>query len=61
MNRNGKVNVRDAAVVAWASGSYSAHTRSNPVADMNNDNRIDMKDNKPTRQAYWITQLECTY
>jgi parallel beta-helix repeat protein len=44
INVDGKVDIRDLAMVCGAFGSYPSHQRWNPACDMNGDNRIDIYD-----------------
>jgi parallel beta-helix repeat protein len=44
LTRDGKVDIRDIAVAASALGSYVGHPRWNPIADMNDDNRVNIVD-----------------
>jgi parallel beta-helix repeat protein len=44
LNRDGKVDGKDLAIIAQAFASYPSHPRWNPQADLNEDNRIDGKD-----------------
>jgi len=44
LNNDGKVDMKDVALVAYAFGSNPDHPRWNPVADINGDNKVDMKD-----------------
>jgi len=44
INGDGKVDIKDVAVVAAAFGSYPGHDRWNPEADLNNDEKVDIKD-----------------
>ena len=39
-----KVDMRDIGVAAWAIGSYPTHPRWDSYADINQDDRLDMKD-----------------
>jgi len=36
--------MRDIGTAAQAFGSYPGHERWNPIADINNDGKVDMKD-----------------
>lgn len=44
LNGDGKVNIQDLAVVGAAFASSPGHPRWNPVADVNKDNTVDMRD-----------------
>ncbi len=44
INNDGKVDIKDVAIVAAAFGSYPWHERWNPDADLNDDGRVDIKD-----------------
>jgi len=44
LNCDGKVDIKDVAIVALAFGSYPEHPRWNPIADVNGDEKIDIKD-----------------
>jgi len=44
INRDGKIDGKDIAVVAKAFGSYPGHPRWNPQADLNQGNKIEGKD-----------------
>jgi hypothetical protein len=44
INEDGKVDILDVAVAAYAFGSYPGHPRWNPIADINGDNKIDIVD-----------------
>jgi hypothetical protein len=44
INMDGKVDIKDIAMVTAAFGSYPGHPRWNPDCDMNGDNRIDIYD-----------------
>jgi hypothetical protein len=39
-----KIDMRDIGVSAWSLGSYPGHPRWNSYADLNEDDRLDMKD-----------------
>ncbi|MCJ7422691.1 ABC transporter substrate-binding protein [Candidatus Bathyarchaeota archaeon] len=44
INCDGKVDVKDIALVSLAFGSYPGHPRWNPLADENEDGKIDVRD-----------------
>jgi subtilisin family serine protease len=44
INEDGKVDIRDVAIVAQAYGSYPGHPRWNPDADVNLDGKVDVID-----------------
>jgi len=44
MNGDGKINIRDLVIVGAAFASTPGHPRWNPVADINKDNIVNMKD-----------------
>jgi parallel beta-helix repeat protein len=44
LNLDGKVDVKDVALVAAAYGSHPSNARWNPIADINRDDRIDVRD-----------------
>jgi hypothetical protein len=44
LNGDGKVDVRDVAVVSLAFGSYLGHPRWDPTTDINKDGKIDVRD-----------------
>jgi len=44
LNCDGKVDIKDIAIVAVAFGSYPGQPKWNPIADINGDERIDVKD-----------------
>jgi len=44
VNGDGKVDIKDMAVVAQAFGSYTGHPKYNPAADVNQDGWVDIRD-----------------
>jgi hypothetical protein len=44
INNDGKVDIKDIAIVARAFGSYPGHPRWNPDADLYQDLQIDIRD-----------------
>ena len=44
IDRDGKVDIIDVAMVSAAFGSYPSHPRWNPAADINRDGRVDIHD-----------------
>jgi hypothetical protein len=44
IDRNGKVDIIDVAMVSGAFGSYPGHPRWNPACDLNRDGRVDVAD-----------------
>lgn len=44
INSDGKVDIRDLAILSQAFGSYVGHPRWNPDADLNRDGRVDIRD-----------------
>jgi hypothetical protein len=44
LNGDGKVDVRDVAIVVLAFGSYPGHSRWSPRADVNKDGKVNVKD-----------------
>ena len=44
VNGDGKVDIQDVALVAFAFGSYPGHLRWNPDCDFNGDGRVDIRD-----------------
>jgi hypothetical protein len=44
INRDGRVDMRDIALVSHAFGTIPGNPNWNPACDMNHDNKIDMKD-----------------
>jgi len=44
VNCDGKVNVKDAYIVAYAFGECPGRPRWNPLADENEDGKVDVKD-----------------
>jgi len=44
LNGDGKVDVKDLAIVAAALGSFPGHPRWNSEADVNQDNKVSMQD-----------------
>jgi hypothetical protein len=44
LNNDGRVDMRDIAIVAYAFGSYPGQPRWNPQADINQDGKVDMVD-----------------
>jgi len=44
INGDGKVDIKDIAVLSLAFGSYPGHPRWNPDADLNKDGKVDIKD-----------------
>ena len=44
INGDGKVNIKDVAIVSKAYGSYPGDPNWNPDADVNNDGKVDIKD-----------------
>ena len=44
LNGDGKVNMADISIAAAAFGSYPGHPRWNPVADVNKDHVVDLRD-----------------
>lgn len=44
INKDGKVDIRDVAIVAKAFGSYPGFPNWNPVADLNGDGKVDIRD-----------------
>jgi uncharacterized protein (DUF2141 family) len=44
VNGDGKVDIKDLALVAQAFGSYTGHPRYNPAADVNQDGWVDIRD-----------------
>jgi hypothetical protein len=44
LNCDGKVDIKDIAIVAMAFGSFPGHIRWNPAADLNSDGTINIKD-----------------
>lgn len=44
LNEDGKIDMRDIAIVSEAYGSYPGHPDWNPTADIVPDNKIDMRD-----------------
>ena len=44
LNGDGKVDIKDIAIVAAAFGSFPGHARWDPAADLNGDGKVDIKD-----------------
>jgi hypothetical protein len=44
LNKDGKVNVLDIALVGQAFGSYPGHPRWNPICDIDGNGTVDMID-----------------
>lgn len=44
INKDGKIDILDVALVASAFGSYPGHPRWNPDVDLNGDSKIDIRD-----------------
>lgn len=44
LNADGEVDMKDTVIAAIAFGSYPGHPRWNPIADVNQDNKVDMRD-----------------
>ncbi|MCK4482237.1 PKD domain-containing protein, partial [Candidatus Bathyarchaeota archaeon] len=44
INGDGKVDIKDVAIVSQAYGSYPGDPNWNPAADINNDGKVDIKD-----------------
>ena len=44
LNFDGKVDIRDIAIVAYSFGSYASDPRWNPIADINEDGKVDIRD-----------------
>jgi len=44
INSDGKVDIRDVAIVAQAFGSYPGHPRWNPDADLDRNGKVDIRD-----------------
>jgi len=44
LNGDGKVDIKDIAIVAKAYGSYPGYPNWNPIADLNGDGKVDIKD-----------------
>jgi hypothetical protein len=55
LNGNGKVDMADIAIAAAAFGSYPGHSRWNPVADVNKDHIINLRDIAPIAQRFGKT------
>jgi hypothetical protein len=44
LNRDGRVDVKDVAIVSLAFGSYPEYPRWDPRADINKDGKVNVKD-----------------
>lgn len=44
INKDGRIDIADVAMVAYALGSYPGHPRWNPDADVNDDGVVDIRD-----------------
>jgi len=44
LNKDGKIDIIDVAIVAYSLGSYPGHDRWNPDADLNGDGTVDIRD-----------------
>jgi hypothetical protein len=55
LNGDGKVDVKDISVVAYAFGSYPGHPRWNQAADINRDGKIDVRDVAAASRNFGIT------
>lgn len=56
LNCDGRVDIRDIAVVAFAFGSYPGHLRWNPAADIIIDEKVDVKDIARVAKDYGWSQ-----
>jgi len=55
LNGDGKVDIKDIAIVAKAYGSYPGDPNWNPVADVNGDGKVDIKDIAAVAKHYGET------
>ncbi len=55
LNKDGKVNIADIALVAQAFGSYPGHPRWNPICDIKRNSAIDMVDPAMVAKDYGKT------
>ena len=57
LDNNGKIDMKDVAIVAKAFGTVPGDARWNPKADLNPDNKIDMKDIAIVARAFGTTAV----